>query len=501
MTSAMTPPSQSQPAPPGAPAHHALLGHDLRGAMSDVLGGLRQIDQATMPEEARLQLERVRAAGEGLARLMEETLSVLAGDEASDAPAHAPLALDRLLYDAQVRWGGRAREKGLAFRVMSDADLPRRVTLDQTALERVLANFLSNAIKYTDRGEVTLELRRGADGALCFVVTDSGPGFSPEALERLFQFPGRPQGQTRPGSGLGLHISHSMTGRLGGSIGIENLAEGGARATLSLPPDRWSAADDSAEPPLPDLTGLRVLLAEDMASSQMILAEMLAQMGAAVVLACDGIEALDQLSQTVPDLALIDIEMPRLSGLEVIRTIRRAGSGAETLTLIAVTAHGSAIANTLREAGADAILTKPVLSAADLGQAISAARAAHSAPPTAGVADFDPAQLEHLLQTGGAALSQELLARLLADLGGVHRDLAAALPGFATDTIRAQTHILLGLAGTVGAHGLHRLAADLNAAAHRSDAAAGRDLGQAALVALDALLDHLRARAAADARP
>ncbi|MDE3121548.1 MAG: HAMP domain-containing histidine kinase, partial [Paracoccaceae bacterium] len=178
------PPAQDGAAPRAATADSrlALFGHDLRAAMSDIVGGLRLIDLDAVEPATRLQLERVRAASENLARLMEDALTVMTGEEGSGGTADS-LPLGRLLHDVEMRWSGRAREKGLSFDITRTADLPRVIRLDRLALERILSNLLSNAIKYTDVGRITLHVGRTPSGGLSFRVLDDGPGFPSLAQE------------------------------------------------------------------------------------------------------------------------------------------------------------------------------------------------------------------------------------------------------------------------------------------------------------------------------
>ncbi|MCB2122958.1 MAG: hypothetical protein KDD81_10385, partial [Rhodobacteraceae bacterium] len=168
-----------QPADPDkaatVPAHTALLGHDLRAAVSDVIGGLRLIDQNDLDTHTRLQLERVRAAGELLARLMEEALAAMLGEEDGSGALPGNLQLARFLYDVEMRWSARAQEKGLGFRLSRAPDVPQVIALDRIALERILSNILSNAVKYTDRGSVSLDVAMSPVGALTITVDDDGP--------------------------------------------------------------------------------------------------------------------------------------------------------------------------------------------------------------------------------------------------------------------------------------------------------------------------------------
>lgn len=475
-----------------------LLGHDLRAAVSDIIGGLRLIDPEGLADAARLQLERVRAASETLARLLEESLSLLLGEDEFAATHPASLQMTRFLYDLEMRWSGRAREKGLGFRLRRGDNVPETLALDRTAFERILSNILSNAVKYTDRGEVVMEVERAGSGALRISVVDQGPGFSAEALARLFEFRGRPDDSGKPGQGLGMHISHRLSGRLGGIITVENRPGGGARVTLDLPPEAWTLAEAETAPgevPLPDLAGLRVLVAEDNETNQTILAHMLTRLGASHAIAPDGLAALELLDHGVFDLALIDIEMPKLNGLEVIRHLRREGGRSATLPVIAITAYVlRANRDAIYAAGADAILAKPFPAIENFGQAIldvlARTEPAGDTRPAASddLAEFDRASFDQLMAVAGPEGARELLDRLHEDLRRSERGLLGGLSNGDAAVIRAETHVLIALAGAVGAARLHALARALNGAAHRNEADEFSRFGTPALEQLDRLI-------------
>ena len=488
----------------------ALLGHDLRAAVSDVIGGLRLIDHTALDPATRVQLERVRAAGETLARLMEEALAAMPAEGGTEwaanghsADSATNLQLSRLLHDAEMRWSGRAREKGLGFGLNVGAGVPQVVSLHRMSLERILSNVLANAIKYTDAGTVELRVDLCPSGALAFRVCDAGPGFSPEALERLFQRGGRPGAAAKPGTGLGLHIAKEMADRMGGNLSVENRAEGGAEVALTLPRPAWAPADDSVPPPgLPDLSQAKVLLAEDNDTNQLLISQMLARLGAECVIAPDGIEALACLDRETFDLALIDIEMPRLTGIEVIREIRARGGKMATLPVVAVTAYVlRANREAIYAAGADMILPKPLGSLESFGHAVASVLSREgdvatevSETPT----EMDPDRFYHLIDIAGPEGAPELLRRLHTDLSDVERALVQAIAASATPAgepdwaeIRAQSHVLIALSGAVGAEGLMQLARTLNASVHRRDLVALDEMGPALLEKLDNLIHFI----------
>ncbi len=466
-----------------------LLGHDLRAAVSDILGGLRLLSDQTLSPDMRLQLERMRAAGDDMARLIEEGLEIVA--EQTVGPLRHTVQLARLLYDIEMRWAGRAQEKGLGFHVAMAPDVPMVVQLDRIALERVLTNMLSNAVKYTDQGGVRLFITVDGESRLLFSVLDDGPGFDPRMQDRLFEQWGRGDIPGKAGNGLGLYISRDMARRLDGVIEIANRPEGGACVALSIPLEPLVPPEICADTPLPDLGRMRVLIAEDSALNQAVLSHMLTTMGARCDTASDGVEALGLFEAGCYDLAVIDVEMPRISGIDLMQALRNSGGRHRDIPIIACTAY---VLRTNREAicaaGADCIVSKPLSGIEPLAEAIGRALARAEAGPrvAGGTPVVDVAVFETLMSIAGAESARELLDRLLADLSRAERGLVAALSEGDMAALRSDSHILISIAGAVGAERLRSLAEDLNVAATEGDVAAAQILGRGVLSQTDRLI-------------
>ena len=244
-----------------------------------------------------------------------------------------------------------------------------------------------------------------------------------------------------------------------------------------------------------ELSGLSILLAEDNPTNQLVAMQMLESLGASVTLAVDGVEALEILEGTLFDVALIDIEMPRLSGIDLIRQLRARSGPVAEMPMIALTAyvmreHRAAIS----EAGADGIIAKPILSIERFGEEIlefkrernAATAAADSEPPVPGEDRSDAQAVVHEADVhGGAGIDIEIYDRLcasfddktLAELSGkIQADvqdaadrIGSAVPKRDVMELRAATHILISVAGAIGAVRLQSLAQCLNSAGHESD--------------------------------
>ena len=232
------------------------------------------------------------------------------------------------------------------------------------------------------------------------------------------------------------------------------------------------------------LSGLHVLLAEDNMTNQMVATQMLESLGAEVTIASDGQEALEILQDAVFDVALIDIEMPRISGVELIRILRAEGGRFEVMPLIALTAyvmreHRAAIDN----AGADGIIAKPILSIEQFGAdvlAILGKPRTREAPPIPGDrrpaiesdglrATVDEVLFEQLCASFDEERREELMRKISRDIGVACGQIEGAQITHDVETIRAASHILISVSGTIGATRLQSLAQCLNSAGHAAD--------------------------------
>ncbi|MCH8166964.1 MAG: response regulator [Proteobacteria bacterium] len=254
------------------------------------------------------------------------------------------------------------------------------------------------------------------------------------------------------------------------------------------------------------LSGLRVLLAEDNPTNQLVAAQMLESLGASVLLAADGVEALEIVAREPFDVMLVDIEMPRVSGIEVIRTVRESSGPIAEVPMIALTAyvmreHRAAIA----AAGADGVIAKPILSIEQFGADIrrfmrrrtDAAEAAEAASGVTRLANgvapsvIDRNIYDTLAEAIGPAAMSELLGKVDSDMKAARARLARALDPIDLGEVRSVTHIMISVAGAVGALPVQEGARRMNAAGHRDDAAAiERDM-QELLGEIDRMLEHL----------
>jgi CheY-like chemotaxis protein len=454
------------------------LSHDIRAAMSDVIGGLRLVDPTRLDPQTQTQIDRVRAAADTLAALVDHVLFEAAGERPTIRDV-GPVVLEDWLHGLAQRWRGPAAEQDRTFRIIREGRLPARLKVSPVALTRVVGNLVANALRHVSHGDVDVRISALPDGAVEVEVCDEGPGFPEAVLEgRAPRQPG-----ATAGSGLGLRIARDLSRELGLALTLHNRAEGtgvaGARAMLRIGRE---LTDDTEMPYGPsqnvDLSGLRLLVAEDNLTNQTILRHMLEPMGAQTDFVEDGRSALRALSEVPYNLALLDIEMPEMSGLEVMEAVRAMPGKVAAMPLVAITAY---VLRDNREAiyaaGADGIIGKPVPSAEDLGRAILR----HVGDATQGNGDtgqpvlsedtfLDRGRMDRLLEAAGPDGRAELLQRLGEDLAVTLEAMDRAVAQNDTAEMRAQTHILIAISGAVGADRLCHNAETLNIAAKRHSA-------------------------------
>lgn len=334
----------------------ANMSHELRTPLNAITGLSNLIRRDGLPPRQADRLEKIDAAGQHLLQVVNDILD-LSKIEADRLVLEAsPLSVDVLLEQVAALVGEDARSKGLVLEIRPS---PVHETLigDLTRLRQALLNYAGNAIKFTHQGRVCLGVRRMEEQAdsviLRFEVEDTGIGIPAGVLAKLFStFEQADASTTRKygGTGLGLAITRRLAQMMGGDAGAESQPGVGSLFWFTVRLPKATLADIPASP-IEGLTaeeslrreyaGRRILVAEDEPINREIAAELLEEAGLIVDLACDGEEAVEKIRHTVYDLVLMDMQMPRLDGLEATRQIR-ARADCRDLPIIAVTANAFA---------------------------------------------------------------------------------------------------------------------------------------------------------------
>jgi CheY-like chemotaxis protein len=320
----------------------------------------------------------IEDAGRGLLAIVNDMLDVSRIEAGKLEISPAPTDLAAVVARAADVWRPQATHKGLSLKVDLSEALEVTVMIDAGRVRQIIGNLMSNAIKFTDQGEITArlsihELRDGRFETLVSIV-DTGPGVAEPIAERIFAaFEQGPDKASRGGAGLGLYISRRLARLMGGDLTLEPTHGGGAHFRLSLIVDRAPGRAQAAAPEQePVWAGKRALCVDDNEKNRRIVELLLGKFGIEVTGCASGPEAIDLCALVAFDLILMDIVMPDMDGIETLRRLRADPSCLnQTTPAIALTAKISPddVAS-YAAAGFDGVAGKPII-VRDLSQAIA----------------------------------------------------------------------------------------------------------------------------------
>ncbi|MBN8929054.1 MAG: hypothetical protein BGO51_09180 [Rhodospirillales bacterium 69-11] len=459
----------------------AVMSHEMRTPLNGILGmtGL-MLDMQPAPEE-RHYLELVRKSGDQLLELITDLLDFCRLDAGRLERDDAVFELPRRIADSVALLERQADAKGLTLTCSLAEDLPRWVVADPGRLRQVLLHLIGNAVKFTERGEVTVTARvasrSGETARIAITVRDTGIGIAPSVQARLFQPFSQADGSMSRrfgGTGLGLAICRGLAGHMGGTLTATSTPQEGSVFRLCLPcrtvetPPRNADAEET-----PGIARrLRVLLAEDNDTNRLVAVRVLERLGHRVDAVGDGAEAVRALGAAEYELVLMDVMMPVMDGLAASRAIRAMPAPRGRTPIVGLTANAQPEdEKACRAAGMDGFVAKP-FTADRLAAAITRAV---PPPPSAGDAGVPGAST-------GPLLDSEFLARLAADIGtdGALEAIAlfredgpariAQIRGVEEDPslLRREAHALAGAARNLGLVALGRAAGAMQRTAERA---------------------------------
>ncbi len=367
-TEAQTAKERAEVASQAKSAFLANMSHDLRTPLNGILGfaQLLQWDRS-LSERQQLSVSAIRQSGEHLLTLINDILDIAKIEAGKIEMFPADFHLEKFLQMIAGIIRVKAEQKSdLRFVCDFATNMPEGIHADERRLRQVLLNLLDNAVKFTDTGQVTLRVRFTPPMRLRFEVEDTGVGMSEQQVSRLFQpFEQVGDAQHRSsGTGLGLMISQRFVRLMGGEIQVKSRLGAGNLFwfEIDVPASQGGVTDAPRERYITGYRGpvRKVLVVDDVTENRTLLAEALTRLGFDVYQAACGYDALTQAQALLPDLVLLDIVMPDISGLEVIRRLRQLPVFS-TVPIIAVSASATpeVQANTLA-AGANGFLPKPV---------------------------------------------------------------------------------------------------------------------------------------------
>jgi two-component system sensor histidine kinase RpfC len=363
----------------------ANMSHEFRTPLNGIVGMSELLVTTKLSPEQRECAEVIQTASRSLLMLIEDVLDISAIEAGKLRRSDGDFSLKQLLQGIRTMLQPSAAGRELAFEIDVDAAVPDLLCGDQNHLRQILINLLGNAIKFTERGRVGLRvtvLEASVDSArLRFSVQDTGIGIAADAQRRIFgAFEQADSSQSRRfgGTGLGTTIAKALTELLGGSIAFESREGSGSHFWVDLPfavvarPAPASAGDAAGalnviafDDPFvrhrARVRPMRLLIGDDQPANLLVLRRLLEKAGHAALLVDDGDAALDALAQESFDAVIIDLHMPKVSGIDVIKQARIMEAGRAGTPFVVLSADATADAiHEASLAGARVFLTKPV---------------------------------------------------------------------------------------------------------------------------------------------
>ncbi len=462
----------------------ATMSHEFRSPLNGIIGMADLMNRSKLNDEQKESAEIILISAQSLLLLVDDVLDISAIEAGKLSRNDVDFSLRELLARIRSMIQPHVVNKKLNLVIQSADDVPDNLHGDLTHLTQILLNLMHNAVKFTEQGEVRLQVIRTANGIgpipLRFSVRDTGIGIPVVDQKRIFDaFEQVESGLTRRynGTGLGTTISKTLTELLGGKIGLEENLGGGSHFWVDLElreatssayaPAAGRAAniislDDPFVRHKARVRPLMVLLADDQATNRIVLTRMMERGGHKVLSVASGEEALDAFAVGDIDLVILDMHMPEMSGLDVLRQARFMQAGKPRIPFIIISAD--ATPNSIQEAmeaGAHSYLTKPVVAhrlldaIAETQKVESRGDQAAARLPSPILPKYRASVLNDLasMQLGSDFL-QDFVEQCLRDIGQCLSDFQQKCKESDWDGSRDAAHALKGIADNLGAESL-----------------------------------------------
>jgi signal transduction histidine kinase/CheY-like chemotaxis protein len=356
----------------------ATLSHEIRNGLTGVTHVLAAAAGASGRPPSRDQLAAALDSTHQLLEVLNATLDTETAGQGRLSVAAKPFDPRRMARDLVLLNRPNASAKAIEISVHVDSSLDEAMSgaavADAIRSRQILSNLIGNAVKYTQRGRIEVRVQRADERTVRVEIADTGPGLSPEELERAFQPFSRIDrtGLGLPGAGLGLSLSRELARLMGGEVSAQSAVGVGSRFWLDLPYDplasapaeRVEASVEARAAAPPPAQNLRILVAEDDQLNAAMLRAILEQLGHQVVHARDGRRAVELAEVCAFDLIMLDGRMPYMTGAEAAEAIRALDGEAGRTPIVAVIGGGAEEAEECTSAGVDEVLRKPVSVAA-----------------------------------------------------------------------------------------------------------------------------------------